>query len=639
MGAIRLLSTFLDSDIRRRVDYAALDVEEFGSVYESLLDFHPDVQHNPWGFALVAGSERKQTGSYYTPRELVQELIESALVPVIEERLAKARGAEAKKEALLSLKVCDPAAGSGHFLLAAARRIAKELARVESGEEEPSPEAYRDALRQVIRRCIYAVDKNALAVDLCKVALWIEGHNAGLPLSFLDQHIRHGDSLVGVYDLDVLSDGIPDDAFKALTSDDKEVAKGLRKRNKEERVGQLRLDHATPPKQSDLARDFSVLTETDDQTPADVHEKERLYAKLRGPGTAYMTMRIAADLWTYAFFALLQSGKAVPTTADVRRAVSQPNAVHGLLTGAALAKSTTHPFFHWPLEFPEVFEAGGFDVVLGNPPWERIKLQEQEFFSARDREIAEAPNKATRTRLIKQLAGTNPTLLGEFHEAQHDAEAQSQFVRTGGRFPLGGRGNVNTYVLFAEMGWALAADRGRTGLIVPTGIATDDTTKHLFRDLIEPRHQVLPIHAQRRIGVGRSGLGVLRASGIRSGGGGEALHPWPRGLRTVQPQHPHLPDLPQPSRRRDHARDLRAGARPDRRERRGERESLGHLLPTHVRHVQRLRTVPDGAGAGPTSPLRGQAHPPVRPSVWDIRGTDEESGESRKVTGAHRRTA
>ena len=168
--------------------------------------------------------------------------------------------------------------------------------------------------------------------------------------------------------------------------------------------------------------------------------------------------------------------------------MSQPNAVHGLVTGAALAKSTTHPFFHWPLEFPEVFETGGFDVVLGNPPWERIKLQEQEFFGARDREITEAPNKAARTKLIKRLEARNPSLLSEFREAQHDAEAQSQFVRTGGRFPLGGRGDVNTYILFAEMDRVLASDMGRTGIIVPTGIATDHTTRILFQDIVENGH-------------------------------------------------------------------------------------------------------------------------------------------------------
>src|SRR5207248_8769402 len=122
----------------------------------------------------------------------------------------------------------DPAAGSGHFLLAAARRIARELARVRSGEDEPAPEVYRGALRDVIRNCIYAVDKNPLAVDLCKVALWIEGYNAGLPLSFLDNHIKSGDSLVGVTELGVLESGIPDSAYRAVAGDDREAAAELR---------------------------------------------------------------------------------------------------------------------------------------------------------------------------------------------------------------------------------------------------------------------------------------------------------------------------------------------------------------------------------------------------------------------------
>ena len=166
------------------------------------------------GFALAAGSQRKETGSYYTPPELVRELIESALVPVMQDRLAAAPTREAKEQALLSLTICDPAAGSGHFLLAAARRVGRELAIVRSGEAEPAPETYRAALRDVIRHCLYAVDKNPLAVDLCKVALWIEGHAPGLPLSFLDHRIRCGDSLVGVFDLDVLKAGIPDVALQ-----------------------------------------------------------------------------------------------------------------------------------------------------------------------------------------------------------------------------------------------------------------------------------------------------------------------------------------------------------------------------------------------------------------------------------------
>lgn len=197
----------------QRVNYAGLDVEELGSVYEGLLEYHPQVDRERWSFDLVKGSERKQTGSYYTPHALVMELIDSALVPVMEERLANAKTPEAKERALLDLKVVDPAAGSGHFLLAAARRIGKELARVRTGEPEPAPGAQRAAIRDVVRHCLYAVDPNPLAVDLCKVALWIEGHNTGRPLSFLDHHVKLGDSLIGVFDLKVLEKGVPDEAF------------------------------------------------------------------------------------------------------------------------------------------------------------------------------------------------------------------------------------------------------------------------------------------------------------------------------------------------------------------------------------------------------------------------------------------
>ncbi len=102
-----------------------------------------------------------------------------------------------------------------------------------TGEPEPAPEAQRAAIRDVVRHCLYAVDRNPLAVDLCKVALWIEGHNTGRPLSFLDHHVKLGDSLIGVFDLKVLEKGIPDDAYKPLTGDDKQVAKDLKKRNRQ----------------------------------------------------------------------------------------------------------------------------------------------------------------------------------------------------------------------------------------------------------------------------------------------------------------------------------------------------------------------------------------------------------------------
>jgi hypothetical protein len=277
--AIRELSTFQDDKgVRRRVNYAGLDVEEFGSVYESLLDYHPRVDRDKWTFSLVAGSERKQTGSYYTPPELVKELIDSALVPVINDRLKGLKTKEDKEKAMLALRVCDPAAGSGHFLLAAARRIARELATVRSDEAEPSPEVYRKALRDVVRTCIYAVDKNELAVDLCKVALWIEGHCAGYPLGFLDHHIKHGDSLVGVFDLKVLNEGIPDGAYEPVTGDSKDVARAYKKRNADERQyrRQLELGDATGDIAvvDNLADDFQTLASLEEMNPDDVAAKE-----------------------------------------------------------------------------------------------------------------------------------------------------------------------------------------------------------------------------------------------------------------------------------------------------------------------------------------------------------------------------
>jgi hypothetical protein len=173
LRAIDCLSKFEDDGVRRRVNFAALDVEELGSVYESLLEYHPQLSAVPPSFDLVWGSERKSTGSYYTPPELVRELINSALVPVMEERLKPAKTKEDRENAILSMRVIHPAAGSGPFLLAAARRMGRELAKIRTGEEEPPPSAFRRAVRDVIRQCIHAVDKNPLAVDLCKVALWI----------------------------------------------------------------------------------------------------------------------------------------------------------------------------------------------------------------------------------------------------------------------------------------------------------------------------------------------------------------------------------------------------------------------------------------------------------------------------------
>ncbi len=509
LEAIWYLSMYKESERGpwRRVNYRALDVEELGSVYESLLDFHPVITYLEGSrpeFALDPGSERKSTGSYYTPRALVEELVAGALVPVIRERLAGKYTVEEKRAALLSIKVCDPACGSGHFLLAAARLLGQELARIQSEADEPSPEEVRSAVREVIAHCIYGVDKNPMAVELCKVALWIEGHTPGKPLTFLDHRIRCGDSLLGVLDLGVVERGIPDEAYKAVEGDDKAIARSLAKRNRQERKGrQLRLAFGTRPDPDALLGEALPVLALPDDTPEVVQRKTHAHRNTRKEGTLLWRSLTACHLWTAAFFALVtdeaSQAEVVPLTADL----------WGYLRGQANQKlleqawemAEKYRFFHWPLEFPEVFARGGFDVVLCNPPWERIKLQEKEFFATRDPQIANALNKATRRRLIRALPTTNPALWAEYQEAKHAAEAQSKFLRYSGRFPLTARGDINTYGVFAELFSQILRPEGRAGVVLPTGIATDDTTRHFFAHLVENGRLVSLYDFENREGI------------------------------------------------------------------------------------------------------------------------------------------
>uniref|UniRef100_UPI00258041F4 Eco57I restriction-modification methylase domain-containing protein n=1 Tax=Candidatus Solincola tengchongensis TaxID=2900693 RepID=UPI00258041F4 len=495
LAALRELSTYSEDQRapRRRVNYSALDVEELGSVYESLLEYHPVFlkQEGRPAFRLVWGTERKTTGSYYTPPELVNELVKSALVPVLEERLAGARTREDKERAVLSIRVCDPASGSGHFLLAAARRLGKELARVRTGNEEPAPEEVRSAVRDVISHCIYGVDKNPLAVDLCKVALWIEGHAAGKPLSFLDHRIRCGDSLIGVFDLKALEEGIPDGAFDPEADDDKPLARELKKRNRVERTklaGQLPFAIDFGEEAASLAGELDVLDRIPDDTPEQVRRKEEAFRRLQDSGSRWWRDNTACHLWTAAFFSRLkpedEAVRRIPTT-EVLNSYLAGHPVDARYEGAAWELALRRRFFHWPLEFPEVFRDGGFDVVLCNPPWERIKLQEQEFFATRDAEVADAPNKAARERLISRLPEKKPELWEEYQEALHYAKAQGKFLRHSGRFPLSARGDINTYSVFSELFSMLVKPSGRAGVVVPTGIATDDTNKVFFSRLVE----------------------------------------------------------------------------------------------------------------------------------------------------------
>ena len=484
------------------VNWRAMETEELGSVYESLLELQPQLGDDGKTLLFASeaaeqkGNQRKTTGSYYTPDSLVQALLDTALDPVLDKTEAEA---DDPAKALLKLSVIDPACGSGHFLLAAARRIATRLARIRA-DGTPSLADFRHALRDVARSCLHGVDRNPMAVELTKVALWIETVDPGLPLGFFDAQIRCGDALLGVFDLKVLRDGIPDAAYKPLTGDDKDTAKYYLQANRAATSGQGGFDFGTGqvamPEMKPLALDFSGFRDLPENTVEQIGAKAARFKELR-KGQAFVRATAAANLYVAAFLLPKVGGppagasaRTVPTTEELWMALNQGKIRNAMMDAPKVARRARA--FHWPLEFPDVMQRGGFDVVLGNPPWERIKLQEQEFFAARSPEIANAANKAARERLIKALdkaptGSPERALFDSFIAAKREAEASSEFVRVsgedGGRFALTGRGDVNTYALFAELFANLS--RQRAGVIVPTGIVTDSTTAPFFASLVE----------------------------------------------------------------------------------------------------------------------------------------------------------
>jgi N-6 DNA Methylase len=505
MEALFRLSWLSDKTSMVAVNWRAMETEELGSVYESLLELQPQLGDD--GKTLVfaseaaeqRGNQRKTTGSYYTPDSLVQLLLDTTLDPVLEEREAQAAD---PAEELLRLTVVDPACGSGHFLLAAARRIATRVARHRAGGI-PSASDFRHALREVACRCLYGVDRNPMAVELTKVALWIEALEPGRPLAFFDAQIRCGDSLIGVFGRQMLREGLPDEAYKPLTGDDKELSRRYARLNKEQRdraKGHPQLFKDWSPPEILAERDHKLKEMVQDDL-ASVEAKARDFEAIRASDD-WQRLKIASDLYISAnfymaaFFTPKSTGTAgtdaMPLTEHVWQAAGGQAPADHLRQGATLTSEKVSAF-HWFIEFPEIMERdGGFDVVIGNPPWERVKLSEQEFFAARSPAIAAAPNKAERQKLIDALEAADlysadGRLWRDFVFAKRTAEAASEFARSSGRYPFTGRGDVNTYALFAELFSRLAKRGGRAGVIVPTGIATDYTYRLFFSNLVNKK--------------------------------------------------------------------------------------------------------------------------------------------------------
>lgn len=499
LEAVRALSFGVESGQRRPVDFKNLGAEELGSIYESLLELHPELDIDAGRFELTTagGHERRSTGSYYTPTSLISELLDSALDPLISEALKK----EHAEQALISLKVVDPATGSGHFLIAAAHRIAKALAAARTGEDEPSPDASRVALRDVIGRCIYGVDVNEMAVELCKVSLWMETLEPGRPLSFLDHRILCGNSLLGATP-ELIDAGISDDAFKPIEGDDKEVAATLKARNKKERAGQGMLEVSFDKENLEqLSKEMNLLDALGDTSITEIRLKEQRYSDLKASNEAKRA-RLVADAWCVAFVGPKTKNFPAITDGVLWQLRNAPESVDSDMLELVDQLVAEYRFFHWHLEFPDVFGpppedseaerniagwAGGFDVVLGNPPWDQIQLDAREFFATTAPEVVAAPHMSARNEAIDKLSTENPPLHAAYLRELRKLEGVQHFIHDSRRYPLTSFGRLNSAPLFAELMRTLQGPTGAVGVVLPTGIATDSFNQHFFQDLLETR--------------------------------------------------------------------------------------------------------------------------------------------------------
>ena len=531
LAAFAALNEFTDERQQRvKINYSSLDVEEFGSVYEGILEMRPFVQPgvaaSDWQFGFVGGLDRQSTSSYYTRPDLVQNLIKTTLEPVIKEKMANCATTEEKIKALLNMKVCDAASGSGHIVLAMARTIAWYVCTLRTGEDNPASLDYRQALREVISRCVYAVDYNPDAVELCKVVLWIEGYCAGKPLSFLNHHIRCGNSVLGVSDLQMLIDGVPD---KALTAEDKDTLKALKKMN-QEAVKAVNGNTGNEPTfgfenpfgieemsiaQIGLADKIRFINHLPEDTLEQEIVKQLRWQELMASARVDC-LRRACDIYAYAFYHTVKADELykdkggtdkeldleaeVPYTKTVMRALQEIEAMEHLEKGEPLPTyyrqlsadfktevrriAEEQRFFHWCVEFPEVFAANkGFDVMCGNPPWDKLQMEEEKWFAGKDEDIVKAANQAERKEKIAKLQTSAPKLYEEFTTACNALTSQSNFVKNSGRFPLTAVGKLELSSLFAEL--CLSFSKEAWGLVLPTGIAVNDSNKYFFSKLID----------------------------------------------------------------------------------------------------------------------------------------------------------
>lgn len=456
------------------IDYRNMGPEELGSVYETLLELVPEIELSTKSFGFIGydrdgnklestkGNERKETGSYYTPDSLVQELIKSALEPVIQQKLHD--NPSNPTQALLSIRVIDPSCGSGHFLLAAARRLAQELAQQRTEDGAVKPADYRQALHDVIANCIFGVDRNPMALELARMALWLEGFDnsgeTGQPLSFLDHHLQCGDALLGLTDLSALEYGIPKAAFKALSGDEKPVCTALGKANTAA-LKQLEKDRKSPQfklplEQASQLAELQAIESMPQRTTKQIAKQEAAYLAFLDKAKN-SPLRHAADMLLGAFLmAKTEETEAhIPTTAHLYLELvnDQHNEQHLNIRDQAMQACRDASVFHWSLAYPQVFAQGGFDCVLGNPPWEVVQ--------DRDAQVS-----------------------SELHQRMKVWFGVGNYELLSGRRDL--------YKLFLAIAPFLIKDNGRLGFLLPIGFMFESDCQSL-RQLLFDKYSVLSV--------------------------------------------------------------------------------------------------------------------------------------------------
>ena len=522
-----------------------MSVQQLGSIYERLLEREP-VRDDSGKIVIRPNSyARKDSGSFFTPQELVDLIVDRTMKPLAVERLKafEDRSNELKRdhrpraerladllkldpaEAALDLKVLDPAMGSGHFLVTAVDFLSDYIAELVEyvpavpdwlDGEYVSPlvervaSVRRDILRRaresdwvideaqltdqaiirrmVLKRCIYGVDKNPLTVELAKVSLWLHSFTVGAPLSFLDHHLRCGDSLVGLSVMEATGElnrlgGL----FASSAIAGAEAATS----------GMRRIEEMSDADVAEVRESADLFRGVEDTT-ADLRGLLDFLCGMRWL-TAGMKKRARTNFETPLVetlgrrpdeaYRLLARGPDAADTAPAGDDDASWSGFGGLWSDAG-SVADREGFLHWEVAFPGVWRGwqdtrpqGGFDAVIGNPPWDRIKLQEVEWFATRAPGLALAPTAAARRAGIRKLRDDSDPLADDFDDAKERADSLGQLVRCSGHYPLLGGGDINLYSLFVERAMGLVKPDGFVGLLTPSGIYADKTAARFFKSV------------------------------------------------------------------------------------------------------------------------------------------------------------